>query len=70
MATVDEAWAEYHSKRLRGDVACDVAFRSAWEAATAAERERMATFIENMDDGPITTKAVKSYIAAEIRARG
>lgn len=35
--------------------------------AAMIERERIATFIEGMDDGPLTTKAVKSYIAAEVR---
>ncbi len=42
------------------------------EAADAlkAERERIAVFVEQMDDGPITTKAVKSYIASAIRANG
>lgn len=35
--------------------------------AIAMERERIAKFVESMDDGPITTKAVKSYIAAAIR---
>lgn len=33
----------------------------------AAERERCAKFIEDMDDGPITTKAVKTYVSAAIR---
>lgn len=33
----------------------------------ADERERIAMMIEEMPDGPLTTKGVKAYIAASIR---
>lgn len=32
-----------------------------------AEIESVAKFIEAIDDGPLTTKATKSYIAARVR---
>lgn len=62
---------EDHGKQDALARAVDRASRKrAIEIAVAAERERIAAFVESMDDGPITTKAVKSYIAAEIRTRG
>lgn len=47
-----------------------VSIESACFLAIAMERQRIAKFVEDMDDGPITTKAVKAYIAAAIRACG
>jgi hypothetical protein len=42
---------------------------AAIERVVADERERIAKFIETMEDGPLTTKAVKSYIADAIRRK-
>ena len=43
--------------------------QKAIERAVAYERESIALMIEKLDDGPLTTKAVKAYIAATIRNR-
>lgn len=45
------------------------AFHRGFDGGKKFEREAIAVAIENMDEGPLITKAVKAYIAAEIRRR-
>lgn len=48
----------------------ETALLRGFEGGKRFERERIANMIENMEDGSITTKAVRSYIAARIRESG